>query len=122
MAAQLQITVRDMAASPAFEARVRRKLAGLERIYPRITSFRVTIGVERHHLQGNKFCLKLDVRLPGMEIVVTRDHHEDIHAALREACQAARGQLIEHAERGQGADRARSAPPPAGPDRVAGNE
>jgi ribosome-associated translation inhibitor RaiA len=109
MAALLQISVRDMAPSITLESRIRRKLAGLERIVPRITSFRVTIGTDHHHLHGDRFSLKLNVRLPGMEIVVTRDHHEQIYVALREACQAARRQLLEHVARGQGADKSRRA-------------
>jgi ribosomal subunit interface protein len=103
MAAQLQITVRDMPHSAVLESRIRRKLAGLERLHPRITAFHVTLEAPHHrHRKGSQFCVKLDIKLPGGEIVVTRDHDEDIYVALRDACQVARRQLIEHAERGQG--------------------
>lgn len=118
MTAQLQITVRDMPHSEALEARVRRQMAGLERIYPRITSFHVTLEAPHHHKHsGNHFNVKLDVRIPGGEIVVNRDHAEDAYVALRDAFQAARRQLIEHAERGQSSDRTRRSHPrlvPAG--------
>lgn len=104
MAAQLQITVRDMPHSAVLESRIRQKLRGLERSYPRITAFHVTLEApHHHHRKGVQFCVKLDIRLPGAEIVVTRDHDQDIYVALRDACQVARRQLIEHAERGQGA-------------------
>ena len=106
MAAQLQITVRDMPHSAALEAAIRRKLGGLERVYPRILSFRVTLEApHHHHRSGSQFCVKLDIRLPGAEIVVNRDHDQDIYVALSDVCQAARRQLIEHAERGQGGDK-----------------
>ena len=105
MAAALQITMTDMAPSPALESRIRARIAGLEKICPRISSFRVTMGTARHHQHGARFFLKLDVRLPGVEIVVVRDQQEDLYMALREAVQAARRQLREHAERGQGADK-----------------
>ena len=107
MAAQLQITVRDMPHSAVLESRIRQKAAGLERVHPRITAFHVTLEApHHHHRKGSHFCVKLDVKLPGAEIVVTRDHDQDIYVALRDACQAARRQLIEHAKRGQGADKA----------------
>jgi ribosomal subunit interface protein len=105
MAAQLQITVHDMPYSAVFETRVRGKLARLERIYPRITAFHVTLEAPHHrHRESGQFCVKLDIKMPGAEIVVTRDHDEDIYVALSDACKAARRQLIEHAERGQGGD------------------
>ena len=102
----LQVTLRDMPHSDAVEAAIRRKVAGLERVYPRITAVRATVEApHHHHHQGNPFTVKLDVTLPGGEIVVNRDHAEDVYVALRDAFQAARRQLIEQAERGQGANR-----------------
>lgn len=108
MTAQLQITVRDMPHSAALESRIRQKLSGLERSYPRITAFHVTLEAPpHHHRKGSQFCVKLDIKLPGAEIVITRDHDQDIYIALRDACQVARRQLTEHAERGQGSDKFR---------------
>ena len=107
MAVPLPITVTDTAPSAALESRIRGRLAGLEKIYPRISSFRVSVGASHHHQHGDRFVLKLDVRLPGMEIIVTRDHQEDPYIALREAVDAARRQLREHAKREQGADKSR---------------
>jgi len=102
----LQVTLRDMPHSDAVEAVIRRKVAGLERVYARITAVRATVEApHHHHLQGNLFTVKLDVTLPGGEIVVNREHAEDVYVALRDAFQAARRQLIEQAERGQGANR-----------------
>lgn len=103
MVAQLQITVRDMPQSEVLESRIRQKVAGLERVHPRITSFHVTLEApHNHHRKGGQFYVKLDIKLPGAEIVVTRDHDEDIYVALRDACQVARRQLTGQAERGQG--------------------
>jgi ribosomal subunit interface protein len=92
--------------SAVFETRVRGKLARLERINPRITAFHVTLeSSHHHHRKSGQFCVKLDIKMPGAEIVVTRDHDEDIYIALRDACKAARRQLVEHAERGQRGDK-----------------
>lgn len=108
MAVLLQITVRGIPHSDAVEAAIRRKVAALERVYARITVVRVTVEApHHHHHQGNLFTVKVDITLPGGEIVVNRDHAVDVYVALRDAFQAARRQLIEHAERGQGANRPR---------------
>ena len=106
--AQLQITVRDMPHSAVLESRIRQKLAVLARVHSRITAFHVTLEApHNHHRKGGQFHVKLDIKVPGAEVVVTRDHDEDIYVALRDACQAARRQLVENSERVQGVDKAR---------------
>ena len=115
MAAQLQITVREMPHSDAVEAAIRRKAAGLDRVHSRITAIRATVEApHHHHHQGNHYNVRLDITVPGGEIVINRDHAEDIYVALRDAFQAARRQLIEHAQRGRGADKTHRSPHPAG--------
>ena len=118
MAVQLQITVREMPHSEALEAEIRRKVAGLQRVHSRITAIRATVEApHHHHHQGNQFTVRLDITVPGGEILVNREHAEDVYVVLRDAFQAARRQLIEHAKRGQGTDkirRSRPRPAPAG--------
>ena len=98
----LQITLHEMPQSDAVEAAIRRKVAALERVHARITAVRATVDrPHHHHHHGNLFTVKLDITLPGGEIVVNRDHAEDVYVALRDAFQAARRQLIGQAERGQ---------------------
>ena len=108
MAVQLQITVREMPHSEALEAEIRRKAAGLERVHPRIIAIRATVEAPHHHKRnGNPFSVKLDIRIPGGEIVVNGDHPEDAYAAMRDAFQTARRQLVAHVERAQTADKVR---------------
>lgn len=118
MAAELQVTVREMPHSAALDDRIRRKAADLERVHSRITAIRVAVEApHHHHHQGNHFTVRLDIIVPGAEFVVNRDHAEDVYVALRDAFQAARRQLIEHAERGKGSARSRrrAGPPAAKP-------
>ena len=108
MEPQLQITVRDMPHSEALDAKIRQKVAGLERLFGRMTACRVTVEAPHHHQRhGSHFCVRLDIMVPGAEIVVNRDHSRDPYIALRDAFQAARRQLSEHVQRGQGADKSR---------------
>lgn len=96
MQVPLQITMHEVSHSDALEADIREHAAKLEQFYPRITSCRVAVEETRkHHQQGREFTLRIDVRVPGREIVVTRDHHEDVYVALRDAFDSAKRQLEE---------------------------
>ncbi|MCK6430413.1 MAG: HPF/RaiA family ribosome-associated protein, partial [Burkholderiaceae bacterium] len=89
-----QITMRQMEHSDALEADIRERAAKLEQFYPRMTSCRVAVEQTRkHHQQGREFTVRLDLRVPGREIVVTRDHREDVYVALRDAFDSAKRQL-----------------------------
>ncbi|MCK6503983.1 HPF/RaiA family ribosome-associated protein [Myxococcota bacterium] len=95
------ITWRNVDHDPETEADVRRHIAQLDRVHPRLTG--VDVMVERpHHSQGqgNLFRVRIDVHVPGDELVVNRDpreHHarEDLHVAIRDAFKAVRRQLRE---------------------------
>jgi ribosomal subunit interface protein len=94
METPLQITVRDVPHSPALDARIRDKAARLEEFHPRITSCRVTVEESsKHRHQGRQFTVRIDLCVPGREIAVTREHHEDVFVALRDAFDAAKRQL-----------------------------
>jgi ribosomal subunit interface protein len=94
MRAPLQITYRDMKRSDALDARIRDKAAALEKFHPHMMSCRVTVEErDRHHHQGKHWRVKLDIRVPQRELAVTRDHHEDVFVALRDAFDAAARQL-----------------------------
>lgn len=93
----VQITLRGLGHSDALEAAVRERAEWLDRFYDRITSCRVVVEVlGRHQHKGRSFSVKVDLKLPGGEIAVTREHDEDVHVAVRDAFDAARRQLEDH--------------------------
>jgi ribosome-associated translation inhibitor RaiA len=98
----LQITFRHMDPSPALEARIRRKAAELDPFFGRITSCRVVVECRhRHGQQGKLFEVRVDLTMPGSQLVAGRHHafdpaHEDAHAAVRDAFDAARRQVEDH--------------------------
>lgn len=104
----LQITYRDMEPSEAVEANITEKAAKIEHFAENITSCRVTVEApHKHHHKGRLFAVKLDITVPGEEIVVSRspdqDHsHEDIYVAIRDAFNAARRQLEDYVRRRRG--------------------
>ena len=92
-----EITLRGISQSDALESKIRTKVKKLAQIFPSLIGCRVVAEVPHHrHQQGNQFVVRLDITLPGREVIVNRDHHEDIYVALREAFRAARRQLNGH--------------------------
>jgi ribosome-associated translation inhibitor RaiA len=95
----VQITFRHIEPSPAVEARVRELADHLEVFSDRIQSCRVVVdSPHRHHHQGKVFNVKVQVGLPGEDVLVDmerpdRDGHEDVYVVLRDAFDAAKRQL-----------------------------
>jgi ribosome-associated translation inhibitor RaiA len=90
----LQITLRGLAHSAPLERLIRRQAQKLERFHSRLLSARVVVEVAgRHQHQGKQFVVGLDLKVPGAEIVIDRQHHEDPEVAVRNAFDAARRRL-----------------------------
>ena len=69
----LKITFRDMAPSPAIEANIREKAAKLDSLYDRIMSCRVIVEApHRHHHKGKTYEVRIDLTVPGGELVINR--------------------------------------------------
>jgi len=103
MQTPLQIAFQNMDPSPAVEARVREKVEKLETYFSRIVGCRVVIEApHKHHRKGKLYNVRVDVTVPGKEIVATRNGsknhaHEDVYVALRDAFDAIGRQLEDHA-------------------------
>jgi ribosomal subunit interface protein len=98
MQVPLKITLRNLPQTPALEELIRRKAEKLDAFRPGITSCVVTVEApHRHQRQGREFTVRIDLHVPGRDIVITRDHDEDVYVALREAFDIAVRQIDEHA-------------------------
>jgi ribosome-associated translation inhibitor RaiA len=108
MRSPLQIAFHGLKHTEAVEEAIREKAAKLEQVYDRITSCHVVVEVpHRHHQHGNHFVVRIDLALPGKQIVVNResplhDESRDLNVALRDAFDAARRQLEEFVCRRRG--------------------
>ena len=111
----LQITVRGMDHSDALDKHIRGKVEKLDRVYPRLMGCRVVAELEdRHKQQGKQFAVRVDITAPGKEIVVNRQHDEDVYVALRDAFEATKRQLEDYASIQRGDVKLHStAPPPS---------
>lgn len=104
----IQISFRNMTPSPAVEADIREHAERLNRYFGRIIACRVAVkaSTRRQH-KGRIYHLRVSLTVPGREIVVKRDPsehhaHEDILVAIRDAFDAVRRQLEDHARRSEG--------------------
>lgn len=90
----LQITVLNVPRSAALEARVISMAEKLEQFHSRIVSCRVGIEeLRRHRSRGRLYHVRIDLRVPGREIVANHRHGKDPYLALRDAFLSLRRQL-----------------------------
>jgi len=96
---QIQITFHGVEHSDAVENHIRKKIIKLEKFAGRLTSCRVTVeSPHKHDYKGRLYNIKIDLTLPGHEIVINRnshmDHsHEDIYVAIRNSFRDAKRRL-----------------------------
>lgn len=99
----IQITFRDVDRSDAVEAAIREKAGRFDRFSEHIMACKVIVGmIQKHKHQGRLFNVRIDLTMPGAEIVVNRDQDEDVYVALRDAFDAAKRKLEDQARRIRG--------------------
>jgi cold shock CspA family protein len=85
------------------EALIRDKASKLDRIYDRIISCRVKVDIpHRSQRSGLMYNVRIDITVPGGELIVKREPDEDLHAAIVNSFETAQRRLKEHAEKQRG--------------------
>lgn len=96
----LQITSRNVSLSETAEQAIRDKAAKLDAICDQIMGCRVLVETpHRHQHQGNTYNVRIDLTVPGAEMVIKREENQDLHIAIRDAFDAARRKVKEHSQR-----------------------
>jgi ribosomal subunit interface protein len=104
----LELSFHNVDPSEFVEARVRERVEKLQRYYDRINSCRVAVTLpHKQHQKGNLFHIRIEMRVPGAELVVSRDPgdnnaHQDVYVAIRDAFDAAERQLEEFSRKQRG--------------------
>ena len=90
----VQIQFHNMEPSEALEGSAREHVLKLEMLASDIMSCRVAIDLEqKHKQQGRPYGVRIDLTLPGHELVVNRVRNEDVYVALRDAFDGMKRQL-----------------------------
>ncbi|HWP48438.1 MAG TPA: HPF/RaiA family ribosome-associated protein [Candidatus Limnocylindrales bacterium] len=110
----LQIRAHNVSLSEADEKIIREKVAKLEEFYDRIISCRVTLeALGRHHQKGGPYNVRIDIGVPGAELVINREPQEDLYVAIRESFNAAGRRLEDYVRRLRGTVKTHEAEPHA---------
>jgi cold shock CspA family protein len=137
----LQVTFRNMPASEAIESNIREKTAKLSALYDGVMSCRVIVEApHQHHHKGKAYQVRIDLTVPGGEVIVNRgskrlkaaklrspelmdkqlvEHHEpskhaaheDVYVAIRDAFSAAGRKLQDYVRRRRGKAKSHETPP-----------
>jgi cold shock CspA family protein len=126
MKSELQITYRNMKPSAEIEKWIHAEAAKLDTLYSRVMGCRVSVEVpHRHHRKGSPYHIRIDLTVPGGEIVVKREPslnararhlgereskkqsevkvpHKELRQAINDAFKAAGRRLQDYARRQRG--------------------
>lgn len=92
-----QITLHGISETTAIENKIQEKIQKLGQYFDHINFCRVVVDVpEKRKHQGKLFNVRIDITVPGKELVAKRDLHEDLYVAIRDAFKDAARELEDH--------------------------
>ena len=84
----VQITLRNVAHSPAVQQHIHDYLAKLQHHIDNIMSCRVIVAAPpKRPSKGKEYSVKLTLCLPNKELIVSQNKHDDLYNALHDAFQ-----------------------------------
>jgi len=115
-----EIVFREVSRTPAVDRAIEAGIAQLEEVHDRIMACRIAAELpHKRHKNGNLYRVRVDVTIPGAEIVVSRlppddQTNDDIVVAIAEAFDTTRSRLLEHERKRRGSSFKPVEPPPKG--------
>ncbi|HKK26585.1 MAG TPA: HPF/RaiA family ribosome-associated protein [Gemmatimonadota bacterium] len=103
-----EISYRNVEPTPDLRARIDEEIGRLERFFDRITSCHVMVEMPSpRHEEGNLYHVRIEVRVPGTELVVSREppaheRWEELPVAITEAFDAMVRQLEDYVRKLRG--------------------
>lgn len=108
----LQITSRDFRLKNSVRAEITEKAQKLNKFCDCIIKCRVVVETpHRHHHEGKLYNVQVHITVPGKELVVKREPHEDLNVAIRNSFDAARRKLEDFARLQRGIVKNHEEPP-----------
>lgn len=110
----LQVQSHGFEMSSEIREEIMRRAEKLNEFYAKISRCRVVVDLpHRHSRDGERYFVKIDMTVPGSEIVIKRQGHEDIYIAIREAFKTAKRKLEDYARLQRGDVKYHEEIPPA---------
>jgi len=99
----LEISTRDINISEETEDLIRDKASKLDRIYDQIVGCRVKVDMpHKSQRSGKMYSVRIDITVPGGELIVKREPGEDLHAAIVNSFGTAERRIKDYARRQRG--------------------
>ncbi|MEK7751163.1 MAG: HPF/RaiA family ribosome-associated protein [Acidobacteriota bacterium] len=97
----VEIVLRGVPQSSALERYIHEQARKLDRDCNALLNCQVVAEAlhRQKQRQGPQFSVRINITLPGTEVMVNREHGEDVYIALRDAFEAAGLQLRDHMRR-----------------------
>lgn len=112
----IQIIFNNLKHSKAIESSTYKHAEKLGKYFDRIMSCKVSIETHHHHNKGKIFHVRIDLIVPGAELVANRDlpenhAHEDVYVAIRDGFLAITRQLKKYVHKQRGEVKYHEPPP-----------
>lgn len=99
----LEISARDVRINDETEELIRDKALKLDRFYDQIIGCRVKVDVpHRSQRSGIMYNVRIDITVPGGELIVKREPDEDLRVAIVNSFETAQRRLTGYADRQRG--------------------
>jgi cold shock CspA family protein/ribosome-associated translation inhibitor RaiA len=111
METPVEIVFHNMPSSAAIDAEIRERVEKLDRMYNHLIGCRVSVEqLHRQHRTGNVYEVHIELRVPGEDVIVSREPHHarerysdpDVNVALRNAFKTAERRLMEFKRKQRG--------------------
>ena len=100
----LEISTRDVRINDKTEELIRDKASKLDRFYDQIIGCRVKVDLpHRSQRSGTMYSIRIDITVPGGELIVKREPDQDLHVAIINSFETAQRRVKEYAEKQRGA-------------------
>jgi cold shock CspA family protein/ribosome-associated translation inhibitor RaiA len=99
----VEITSSDFSLTEPVQADIRRKAAKLDTYYDNILGCKVVVEAPvHHHHKGGPFKVRIELVVPGNDLIVNHKGDEELLVAIREAFRAMRRQLEDYVRQRRG--------------------
>lgn len=99
----LEISARDVRLNGEIEELIKEKATKLDKLYPQIIGCRVKVDMpHRSQRSGMTYNVRIDITVPGGELVIKREPDEDLHVAIVNSFETAQRRIKEYSNKQRG--------------------